>query len=60
MLEADHACALERARRIQEIEEEVQPGKRKDPLKEHIKDVMVDVQEQMLLQIFHGHKVGFP
>ncbi|XP_022105610.1 uncharacterized protein LOC110987305 [Acanthaster planci] len=55
--EADHACALERVRRIQEAEDEVQPGARRDPLKERIKDMMVDVQEQMLLQIFRGHKV---
>ncbi|XP_038076595.1 uncharacterized protein LOC119744629 [Patiria miniata] len=55
--EADHACALERVRRIQEAEDDLRPGTRKDQLKEHIKDIMVDVQEQMLLQIFRGHKV---
>ena len=54
---ADHACAEERARRLQEADEEMRAGIRIDSLKERIKDVMVDVQEQMLLQIFRGHKV---
>ncbi|XP_033625308.1 uncharacterized protein LOC117288527 isoform X1 [Asterias rubens] len=54
---ADHACAEERARRLQEADEEMRAGIRIDSLKERIKDVMVDVQEQMLLQIFRGHKI---
>ncbi|XP_006814340.2 uncharacterized protein LOC102809824 [Saccoglossus kowalevskii] len=52
---ADRAMAIERIRRIKEAEDEAMG--RVDPVKEALKDYMVQIQEQMLLQKFHGHRV---
>ena len=55
MNQADQACARERAERIREMED-ILHGK-VDPYKEHTKDAILKVQEQMLVNIFHGKRV---
>ncbi|PIK52815.1 hypothetical protein BSL78_10248 [Apostichopus japonicus] len=55
----DRACAEERAIRLGDIAVEIQHGGL-DSLTEALKDAMLSIQEQMLLSIFHGHKVSSP
>ena len=52
----DKMAAEERVRRLRELEKEMRGHL--DPLKEHMKDIVMGVQEEMLVEKFHGQKVG--
>ncbi|XP_071941967.1 uncharacterized protein [Antedon mediterranea] len=56
---ADHECALERTRRILEADREAKAGGM-DYEKERIKDAMQSIQENMIIEKFHGHRVIVP
>ncbi|XP_072033201.1 uncharacterized protein [Amphiura filiformis] len=57
IMQADQAAARERVDRVHEMEEEL-CGK-SDPFKEHVKDIILNVQEQMLMNRFHGKRIMF-
>ncbi|XP_033113024.1 uncharacterized protein LOC117113711 [Anneissia japonica] len=55
---ADNECALERTRRILEAERESRSGI--DYEKERIRDAMQSIQENMIIEKFHGHRIVVP